>query len=93
MAVDDPSRKFILKNLGLPRSSFINCDLEFQSAHEIVNENIIDFWKKYLIKQIPTREKLFYVDVTLLAYYEINTISSIKEWSDFIKYEIFGFSL
>ena len=45
LQLDDPSRKFILYDLGLPGSSFINSDLEFQSNMDFVSDNIIEFWK------------------------------------------------
>ena len=92
LVVDDPSQKFILRNLGLLGISFINSDLDFQSAHKMVNDNVIYFWTTYLIKQSPSLEKFFYVDATLFTCYEINAIISIKECSASMKNEnIWGF--
>ena len=87
MPIDNTSQRFILRDLGLPGSSFINSDLEFQSHHEFVNDNIIEFGIKNLIKIIPCPDKFFYVDATLIAYYSINATHSTKEYSASIKNE------
>ena len=90
--IDDPSRSFILRYWGLSGSIFINSDLEFQSPYEFINDNIIDFWIKYLIKISPFPDKFCYVEAPLLNFYYINTISNIKECSASMKNKIFGFS-
>ena len=67
LPIDNTSQRFILRDLGLPGSSFINSDLEFQSPHKFVNDNIIEFWIKHSIKIIPCPDELFQVDATLLT--------------------------
>ena len=67
LLIYDPSRRFILRYVGLPGSSFNNSDLEFQSPHEFINENIIDFWTTYSIKISPYLDKFFHADTTLLT--------------------------
>ena len=44
--IDDPSWRFIFRDLGLQGRSFINSDLEFKGHHEFFNDNIIEFWIK-----------------------------------------------
>ena len=46
LQTDDPSRSFILKDLGHPGSCFNDSDLEFQSPIDFVSDNIIEFWIK-----------------------------------------------
>ena len=87
LPIDDPSRNFILKNLGLPGSYFNNSDLEFQRPIDLVSDNIIEFWLKHSIKNSLCSDKFFYVDATLLTCYDSNAIDIIKEFCASMKNE------
>ena len=80
LPIDDPSRNFILKDLGLPGSCFNYSVLEFQIPIDFFSDNIIDFWIKHSIKISSCSDKFFHVDATLLTCYGNNDAGFTKKF-------------
>ena len=56
LAIDDHSRNFIFLDYNLPGGSFVNSNLEFQTADEISVTALLSFGLKKSIKNSPNLE-------------------------------------